>query len=300
MNNDQVLKLFFETQLKNDSKKVLNALVELQPINLTLDNILHLYSWIKENYSVKKYEHKHINIFGTGGDKTVNISTMSSILASNFIDVIKIGTRAVTSKWGSMEFMNCLYSSEGRDLAFYSDKSRYINLGELGYQYSADLISARKQLRERDILDIYKLVFPPVNYTGSVSQINGVHKIEYLNYYIHIFKSLKINGLIIYNDNDIDEIFFGRNYLFLFSSGQLISRKVIDIQCNSQTDFDYFQESDNIENHVQKLGEIKNRLVNDSVQKVIFMNVAVALYAYHGFTKTLDQCYEIVQTKAFG
>ena len=298
MNNETVMKMFFETQLKKSSVKVLNALEKLQPINLTLDNIVHLYQWIEENYRTEDYAYKHVNIFGTGGDKTVNISTITSIIASKYVNVIKVGTRAVTSNWGSLDFITGLKEKKGTDKIYYSSKSKYIGLPELGYHYSSDLVTARRKLHSNKILDIYKLIFPLVNFTNAFAQINGVHRIEYLNYYLHVYKKLKKTGVVIYNDNDIDEIYFGRNYIYCIQHGLILEKIVLDIEPGNEESLNYFKESKKIEGHLAKLDEIINKKVDESIRKVILMNVAIVVMAYNDFEHDLQTYFQKIN-KAF-
>lgn len=294
MENEIVLKLFLETQLKKDSEKVLNALYSLRPINLNLANIIYLYEWIEDNYKTDKFPYRHVNIFGTGGDKTINISTISSIIASKYVNVVKVGTRAVTSNWGSFDFINELKNSDNKDPIYYDDKSTYIGLPDLGYYYSQTLIKARRILHSNSELDVYKLLFPLVNLTNAVAQISGVHRIEYLNYYLYVYKELKKTGAIVYNDNDIDEIYFGRNYLYFFVSGKLIERKTVDINHKTDEDLKYFQESENITDHITKFKEIRDGKVSPSIRKVIILNVALILMAYDLFEHPFEHFYNEV------
>ncbi|MBX2809234.1 MAG: hypothetical protein KTR20_11445 [Cellvibrionaceae bacterium] len=290
MENEIALKFFLETQLKNNSAEVLNALYELAPINLTLGNIIHLYQWIEDNYKTQDYDYPHVNIFGTGGDKTVNISTMSSIIASRYINVVKVGTRAVTSNWGSHDFIAEI--KKHNNTLYYNKRSHYVGLPQLGYHYSQSLIEARRKLHTCSELDIYKLLFPMVNLTNATAQVNGVHRVEYINYYLHAYKSLKKTGVIVYNDNDVDEIYFGRNYLYFFKEGNLIRRDTLDITSANEEDMYFFQEKKKIEQHVSAFEHIRKGDASANVTQVILMNVALIVMAYDTFAHPLDYYYQ--------
>jgi anthranilate phosphoribosyltransferase len=106
---NSVLDDFLLTKSSDKEEEIYDALVRIQPNNLGFNEILELIRYIECSYK-HPINFRHYNSFGTGGDKfkTINISTMASILASNFVNIWKVGTGAVTSKWGSSDFVNRL------------------------------------------------------------------------------------------------------------------------------------------------------------------------------------------------
>lgn len=105
-----VLKTFLKTRSRVE-EVVFKALKDLAPDTLddhdlfTLSNFIR---WEAQEYFADNPLPEHHGVFGTGGDiqHTINISTISSIVAAHYhttINVVKLGTGAVTGKFGSAE-----------------------------------------------------------------------------------------------------------------------------------------------------------------------------------------------------
>ena len=79
--------------------EIYDSLERLRPDKLSSNTIVQLVRYIESFANKNIISAQHYNSFGTGGDKikTINISTIASIIASNFLNVYKVGTKAVTS-----------------------------------------------------------------------------------------------------------------------------------------------------------------------------------------------------------
>ena len=112
-NSKDIIDDFNATRFSTESVKIYDSLVRLRPDKLNTNKLIELVKYIEKNSYHHSLNTKHYNIFGTGGDrlKTINLSTIASIVASNFVNIYKVGTGAVTSNWGSAEFVHALAPS---------------------------------------------------------------------------------------------------------------------------------------------------------------------------------------------
>jgi anthranilate phosphoribosyltransferase len=282
----EVIDILNTTRCSTDTSEIFDALNKLRPDKLGTATIIELVKYIERNPYKGLSKIKHYNSFGTGGDKfkTINISTIASIIASNFVSIYKVGTKAVTSTWGSSDFIDSLHSRLDqipypvRSKAFYQKNSGYFSLSELGYPYSETLKKARLELYQADIPDIYKVIFPVSNLTYSSGQVNGVYSSKYIDYFIDISIALDKNVLIVHSSRGVDEIAAGRNLLIRVSNGKLIEDEVKLPDHDLDDEYTKFiAESTDLNEHISKFISI---LEGDCPQDVILTvayNVACIL-----------------------
>lgn len=258
-----------------DFHEIYDSLLKLRPDKLGSDKLVELVKYVEQNAVSHSSTVKHYNSFGTGGDnlKTINLSTIASIIASNFVTVYKVGTRAVTSKWGSYEFVNALSSrlhqipQPLRDKAFYQSGSKYIPLSDLGYAYSGILREARLELYKQNIPDVYKVVFPASNLTSSSGQVNGVYSSLYLGYFVDISIALQRNSLIVHSYYGIDEIFAGKNLVIRVINGTATQNELtLPDHAPNDKYFNFITESEYVDEHILRFINI---LQNDCPYDVI-------------------------------
>lgn len=266
--------------------EIFSSLTELCPNQINEEDLFGLIDYVEGIYSTENFNFRHFNVFGTGGDKTINISSMSAILASHLdeINVIKVGTSAVTSNWGSQQFFTEL-NKRIRDLDApppflqFRKGSTFLSLESIGHKYSTELIRARKKLHENQQLDIYKLIFPSANFTKSSGQVNGVHKEDYIPYYIKIAKKFNKNMLIVHSiDYKVDELLAGRNKVIHIYNGH-VKEEIISIprKMSSEKYWAFFKESTNIAEHIDKFVKIANKEIDNDILLTISYNVACLL-----------------------
>jgi anthranilate phosphoribosyltransferase len=282
----EVIDVLNTTRYSTDFSEIYESLNRLRPDKLSTATIIELVKYVERSPYKQLSKVKHYNSFGTGGDKfkTINISTIASIIASNFVSIYKVGTKAVTSNWGSSDFINSLCSNLHRlpyplrSKAFYQKGSGYFSLSDLGYPYSENLKKARLKLYQEDVPDIYKVIFPASNLTHSSGQVNGVYSSKYIDYFVDISIALQRNSLIVHSTNGVDEIAAGRNLLIRISNGKLTEGEVNlpnhDVG-DSYTKF--IAESADLNEHVSKFINILKGNCPQDVILTIAYNVACIL-----------------------
>ncbi|MFM6375152.1 MAG: hypothetical protein ACKPH1_15745 [Microcystis panniformis] len=266
--------------------EIYDSLEKLRPDKLSSNTIVQLVRYIESFANKNIISAQHYNSFGTGGDKikTINISTIASIIASNFLNIYKVGTKAVTSIWGSSDFIKSLKSNlyqfpiAIRDKAFYQEGSGYFSLDELGYLYSNPLREARLMIYRESIPDIYKIIFPVSNLTNSSGQVNGVYCSNYIDRYIDVSIALERNSLIVHSTHEIDEIFAGRNLVIRIFNGRLVKSEVNLPEHYVNDDyFEFMSESADIKNHISKFEKILKGECSEDISLTIAYNVACIL-----------------------
>lgn len=222
-----VIAEFLRTRSPGSVDTYFDALRTLRPDRLTLSEIIKIVSWVEHQKIPHPVPTEHSNVFGTGGDGTVNISSMAAILASHRTEIVKVGTPAVTSRFGSYDFFNALVHLPAcahgiRRLMHFAEGSCYIPLADFGFPYNPLLRLARRRLKAEGIPDIYKVVFPFANYTNPRIQLNGVATSAYFDIFDRLATNLNRSVCIVHSSHGIDEAMPGNN-IVLFISG---SRRV--------------------------------------------------------------------------
>lgn len=234
-----VLAEFLRTRVPATSSKYFDALKNLRPDHLSLDDISEIVEWIEKRKKPQPDFGDHINVFGTGGDGTINVSSMAAILASRLTRIIKVGTPGVTSRFGSDDFFDALRihlsnidPSEKREPMHFSHGSGYLSLADLGFPYNPHLRLARRRLKEEGVPDIYKVVFPFANYTNPRIQVNGVSTKVYRDIFDRLAIKLKRPVCIVHSAHGIDEIMPGKNSILFVSDVRRI-----EMEWNFATDY---------------------------------------------------------------
>ncbi len=220
----------FESNCEAD--EAYNILCSLNPSLLSTTQLMEILQWVETSAIRLGKFPNHVNIFGTGGDcshdifgKTLNISSLSATIASQDTTVIKVGTRAVTAKWGSADFFRrAVEISRKEPFPFiFKYPSKFIDLRKLGFTYSDNIIQARKRIFAEHRLDIFKVIFPFANLTNSYGQVNGISRLEYIPIFSDL-ASQRPNSkiLLIHNKNGHDELLSGENQLILHYKGEVV------------------------------------------------------------------------------
>ena len=303
-NTSDVLAEFYKTRRQTDDKAkdeddYYQALVALRPDRLDIDQIAEIVKWVEATKRPQPDYGPHVNIFGTGGDGTINVSSMAAIIASHFTRVVKVGTPGVTSLWGSFDFMQALQrylreKSAGNEPVHpfmkWGEGSRYIALSELGFAYNTVLRQARRRLKATGIPDIYKVVFPFANYTNPQIQINGVSTKVYLNIYDQLAGYFKRASCIVDSEFDIDELMPGRNEIrcWVNERGHRLNWQF----CESSEDgvWKLVDEKDSAEETVSLFSDVLNGDADPAIQQTILYNAALII-AMQQFA--VDQSLEV-------
>lgn len=288
------------TRESSNIEEVYDALKRLRPGKLNTTRLIQLVRHVQSSKSASvlyQIKSKHYNIFGTGGDetKTINFSTIVSIIASNYVPVWKVGTRAVTAQWGSFEFIEFIKKVQSAPQEYpmypialvektrYAQGSGFISLQDLGFNYSNVLKKARKNLYDDGILDIYKIIFPIANLTDSNGQINGICSLAYLGYYIDVCRILKRNSLVVHSYKNIDELIAGNNLAVRLLAGQLTDIAEVEVpniflSQEKKAQYDGFiAEANAVETHFGKFTEILAGQCSNEILWTVAYNVASIL-----------------------
>lgn len=289
--------LFEKSRLSRSVDEILDCLIRLNPVALDKEILTSLVIFIERMSAPCNLSVPHINIFGTGGDKTVNISTITGIIASYSINVIKVGTKAVTSNWGSSEFIAVmdiqnkqrLFTNES-PLPGFKNPSRFLPLSDLGFGYGEELKFARKLLRQEGIMDIYKVVFPSTNLTGYMGRVTGYYHQDYYRLMLYLARELQHNALLVHSEHGIDELMPGKNILTHICKGEVVEFEV-DVPGDHNTLVKFFSERYLLNEHLK----LYEDLLSDRQHfawTVIAYNIASCLFVRNRGVGNFDSYLE--------
>jgi anthranilate phosphoribosyltransferase len=290
--NKNIFELLETSYLSNNIGEVYNSLLLLQPNKLSIKELVSLVKFVEAKFRKSGFQYEHYNIIGTGGDtlKTINISSIAAIIASKYVNVVKIGARGVTSKFGSKDFNSFLLSkalNSQRQFYFFNDKSKFLSFNDLGLAYSEALVEARRKINKEGYLDIFKVVFPFANFTGCYGQVNGVSNKDYLSLFVELALKFNRHCILVYSNLGIDEIMPGENQYVTINNNQIKESKLMLPSSN----IEFFIESENSEILIQKFKSIMTKDTSDEVLKTIFYNTA-AIINLKEKQKSIQDIYE--------
>lgn len=276
---DDLIRQLIVTRTSNSVDECLSSLISLRPDRLDTNEILELIYWVEAQAKKIKFPISHINVFGTGGDHTLNISSMSTIIASHFTTIKKIGTGAVTSKHGSSDFFKCIqtwnlkpHQKPFRNKISLNNASEFISLDALGFPYSKTLRSCRIELANAKIPDIYKATFPYANYTDPKFQITGAATETYLKIFDKVSGILGRNVCIVRSEEGYDEIMPGKNLIIIHQEG-----KRFEFNWHSPGTRNVFSEPSTIEEVVSLFIECVIEGKNSELRETLLHNAALLL-----------------------
>jgi anthranilate phosphoribosyltransferase len=286
--HSELLELFFLTRTPNSADEYFRALQALRPDRLMIEEIAALVNWVEQHKQrCPRIDYPHVNVFGTGGDGTVNLSSIAMMIASRFVNIVKVGTPGVTSRYGSFDFFSALSSCRNSASSSVSKShfrlppsSQYIPLATFGYPYNNVLRQARRRLHVANIPDIYKIVFPFANYTNPTIQINGASTRLYFELLVKLAQHFKRNTCVIHSTLGIDEIMPGSNSLFLYSDGQCRA-EIINLPSIPRTLLmDLFHETESDTQSTRLLCELREGMAHPVFKETISMNAALYIACF--------------------
>lgn len=292
---------FALTQSDVDNEEVLyRALVRLRPDRLSIDELMELVFWVEGRVPPREVPRPHVAVFGTGGDQTVNISTPAAIIASRCVPVWKVGTHGVTSRYGSVDFLEALQrrlprirKTDIRRAAWFADGSGPISLGSLGFPYRASLRNARRRLWREGIPDVYKVVFPFANYTFPEVQINGCRDATYRKLFFQLACRTGRHVWTIASELNIDELAPGRNLVTRIRQGES-SEQVVTFgnEWDPQQVRSALAEKRTADDHVELFLGVLAGTGDPVYRETVLWNAALIVQA--GTALTLEQAYSMV------
>lgn len=304
-NDSIILSEFFKTRVEASPEDYFKVLQRLRPDRLSIEELIEIVHWIERTKKAQPFHGAHINVFGTGGDWTINISSMAAIIASHLTRVIKVGSPAVTSQVGSSDFFSELHSflssiapTSQKQLMNFSPGSKFISLASLSFPYNSSLREARKRLKIEGIPDIYKVVFPFANYTNPRIQVNGVATIVYWDIFERLATKLKRAICIVHSEHEIDEAMPGHNRLLLISDTRRIETNWDFMLSDSNKVQTVFSEKDSPKHTVKLFEQIILGKAPTIITETIINNAAL-LVASHQLVDSvsLDFHHSLSQAK---
>lgn len=275
--NMTVIEKLKTTHLSSNINEVLDNLYDLRPDNLSLEQLIKLVNYLEKNCGTNRYPFKHYGIIGTGGDsiKTINISSIAAMVASQFVQIVKVGARGVTSMWGSKDF-NQTFESSGVKSKINLNNFHFVSFTELGIDYGDTLVEARKKINAEGVLDIYKVIFPFADVTGLSGQVNGVSNSKYQEIFIQLAITYNRNTLIVRSEHGVDELLCGKNWYVRVKKG-VIQERLVEIPQVTPNYLLAIGESEDIDNHVKQLQDVLTLNINEDILNTILYNSASIL-----------------------
>ncbi len=278
------LRLFLQTRRNNSEAEYFKNLVALRPDGLAIAEIAEIVQWIESNnLQDTKFSYPHVNVFGTGGDGTINVSSIASIIASHLIPIVKVGTSAVTSRFGSSDFFAMLHreredsqSSSSIDPRLQlGPQSDFLPLASLGFAYNPALRAARKRLHQQGIPDIYKIVFPFSDYTKPLIQINGASRRLYFDILVRLCERFKRSACVLYSEHQVDELAPGTNELFISSPTYSYHETCVLPRCSEEAFSSVLMENSSARQSIDLLTELIAKKANPLLKAIIAANAAL-------------------------
>jgi len=176
----------------------------------TVEELVGLLKFLKEQAIIIKPKMDLIDIVGTGGDglKTFNISTASSlVVASQGVKVAKHGGRAITSYSGSTDVLEHLR------IPLYDSAERILHqLKKYHFSYLCaplfnPVLRALAPLRrELGMATFINILGPLANPTHVKRQVIGVYRTDLLPKIIQVLKATgSIHSLVVRSSEGMDE-----------------------------------------------------------------------------------------------
>jgi len=152
-----------------------------------------------------------VDTCGTGGDggNTFNISTASAfVVAGAGLTVAKHGNRAVSSRSGSADVLNCLGVNIEADTAVVKKCVEQVGMGflfaPLLHGAMKHAAGVRKQLGFRTI---FNLLGPLTNPAHAHAQVIGVFSRKWVSPIAHVLKDLGCrHAFVVHGEDGLDEI----------------------------------------------------------------------------------------------
>jgi anthranilate phosphoribosyltransferase len=304
-----VLRAFLGTRVPASAEAYFSILSDLRPDRLGLEDLAAIIGWIEMENSAPVIPYPHVNVFGTGGDQTVNLTSISISVASAFIPIIKVGTPGVTSRYGSYDFfktlsrLSQLKADENAARLQLREGSRYIPLASIGFPYSIALRNARRRLYRQGIPDIYKIVFPFANYTNPAIQITGASSACYFNILVRLCKHFERTACVIYSEYNIDELMPGKNQYFTYLNSVANTGVLSYSDISEELLWSLFGERRTRLQSVNLLREVLTGRVHPVIKEVIVRNAALYVSCFNlarGEVNSLQNELNIHSNEIFG
>jgi len=250
----------------------------------TVEELIGFVKAMKKNMTELNGFEDIIDTCGTGGDgaSTFNISTASAIVTSSLgVKVAKHGNRAVSSKSGSADVLECLnipiQSTPKEAEKALKDTNMSFLFAPLYHSSMKHVAKARKEIGFRTI---FNLLGPLVNPAKAKRQVIGVFSTKYAEKMAKVLREFNaqhvlivtgrdgLDEITITDETDVVELQNGEIKKYTISPEQFHLKRgnMKEIQVNNA-----FESARLIDLSLQNMG-------NESVRNIIALNTAAALY----------------------
>ncbi len=197
----------FESLLREDEVRVSAILSALQTKGYTAEELAG-FSKAMRDRAVKVNLGEVVDTAGTGGDnsRTINVSTASALLLSNFVRVAKHGNVAVTSRSGSanvLESLGVRYALSPEEAKAMIEKTNFTFLfAPLYHRALSKLSPVRRKLGVRTIFNV---VGPLSNPANPTAQLVGVFSEDLVEVVAEALCLLEVERAVVVHGNGLDE-----------------------------------------------------------------------------------------------
>lgn len=280
---NEFIELLITDQLEIDTKReLLEAFSEREPSQAELTYMSK--SLIGSMYPEQPTYPNSMCVCGTGGDKSnsFNISTtVSFVLASAGVPVIKHGNRSVTSASGSTDLLNAMCiptrNVEETETHLKAQGLVFLNATET-YPIMKHIQPLRKAISNPTIFNV---TGPLINPFKLDYQVMGVYEPSQLNKIAQTLADLgRKRAIVLHGANGMDEATLsGENTLYEVTKDKYIKSYTINA---TDVGLDYAPNSDLIGGTPQENLEITKQILNGKDQSakrdVVLLNAGIALY----------------------
>ncbi|MEY8599476.1 anthranilate phosphoribosyltransferase [Staphylococcus shinii] len=285
--NQQQMNAFIELLISEDVKDEvkIECLASFSEKGITQEELTYIAkSLIHSMYDQQPYYPNSMCVCGTGGDKSnsFNISTtVSFIIASANVPVIKHGNKSVTSSSGSTDLLNAMQiqtTSVGQTPSQLDDTGLAFLSATETYPIMKQIQPIRKHMSNPTIFNI---TGPMINPFKLDYQVMGVYETSKLDKIAQTLADLgRKKAIVVYGANGMDEATLsGDNIIYEVNANESV--KTYTLNAND-VGLDYAPNEDLIGGTPAENLEITKNILNgtdrSAKRDVVVLNAGIALY----------------------
>lgn len=262
----------------------------------TVEEMTGFVKAMKENMTQLEGFENAVDTCGTGGDgaSTFNISTASAIVASSLgVKVAKHGNRAVSSRSGSADVLECLnipiQTTPEEARRSLEETNMSFLFAPLYHSSMKHVAKARKEVGFRTI---FNLLGPLANPANTKRQVLGVSSLEHAEKMAETLKHFRSEHVLLVSGRDgLDEISISdETDVVELKDGNITKYTISPEQFGmNRGKLEEIQVSDAKES-AKMIEEVLKNKGNESVKNIVALNSAAALYVA-GKAKTFLKGY---------
>ncbi|KZM52695.1 anthranilate phosphoribosyltransferase [Aeribacillus pallidus] len=267
----------------------------------TVEEMTGFVKAMKENMTQLEGFENAVDTCGTGGDgaSTFNISTASAIVASSLgVKVAKHGNRAVSSRSGSADVLECLnipiQTTPEEARRSLEETNMSFLFAPLYHSSMKHVAKARKEVGFRTI---FNLLGPLANPANTKRQVLGVSSLEHAEKMAETLKHFRSEHVLLVSGRDgLDEISISdETDVVELKDGNITKYTISPEQFGmNRGKLEEIQVSDAKES-AKMIEEVLKNKGNESVKNIVALNSAAALYVA-GKAKNISEGVQMVLT----